>query len=267
MAVRPSLRSTARPEAATALFTERALAATPGWSATADEAAAVADVCERVGRLPLAAILFARLGAFAGPVPLDAVEAVGAADALVALEALVTSRCARVESAASAGGSRCRRRCATSAAPSWRLRPSTTSAALATSRLAVARLSRVWFAVNEAIIDGCRIDGDPPSAALGGRPRRGALSSAGRRARPGPRPPPPRRADEYGDRDGRRTRHDGDRDPAATPTRWSWRPMNRRRTVAPAILGPQAGVPRDRSRPARLAGLDADGQESCRDRA
>jgi predicted ATPase/class 3 adenylate cyclase len=144
-------------EAATALFTERARAAAPGWSATADEAAAIADVCERVGRLPLAVelaaarvavlapsellrrleassdvlrnvardaperhrslratfewshsllapehqILFAHLGAFAGPVPLDAVEAVGAADALAALEALVDfSLVRRVESPA-----------------------------------------------------------------------------------------------------------------------------------------------------------------------
>jgi predicted ATPase/class 3 adenylate cyclase len=197
------------PEAATALFTERAGAAAPGWSATADEAAAIADVCERVGGLPLAVelaaarvavlapsellrrleassdvlrnvardaperhqslratfewshgllapehqILFAQLSAFAGPVPLDAVEAVGAADALEALAALVDfSLVRRVESpaygwrftmpqalrdfgrdklAASAEHDAVRRRHAEHV-------------------LAVARESRVWYAVPEA---------------------------------------------------------------------------------------------------------------------
>jgi predicted ATPase/class 3 adenylate cyclase len=197
------------PEAATALFTERACAASPGWSATADETAAIAEVCERVGRLPLAVelaaarvavlapsellrrleasadvlrnvardaperhrslratfewshgllapehqILFARLGAFAGPVPLDAVEAVGAANALEALEALVDfSLVRRVESPAH--GRRFtmpqalrdfgREKLAASAEHEavWRRH--------AEHVLAVARESRVWFAVAEA---------------------------------------------------------------------------------------------------------------------
>jgi predicted ATPase/class 3 adenylate cyclase len=198
------------PEAATALFTERARAATPGWSATADEAAAVADVCERVGRLPLAVelaaarvavlapsellrrleassdvlrnvardaperhrslratfewshgllapehqILFARLGAFAGPVPLDAVEAVGAADALVALEALVDfSLVRRVESAAY--GWRFTMPQALRDFGRDKLAASAEHDAVrrrhAEHVLAVARESRVWFAVPEAI--------------------------------------------------------------------------------------------------------------------
>jgi predicted ATPase/class 3 adenylate cyclase len=198
------------PEAATALFTERARAATPGWSATADEAAAVADVCERVGRLPLAVelaaarvavlapsellrrleassdvlrnvardaperhrslratfawshgllapehqILFARLGAFAGPVPLDAVEAVGAADALAALEALVDfSLVRRVESAAY--GWRFTMPQALRDFGRDKLAASADHDAVrcrhAEHVLAVARESRVWFAVPEAI--------------------------------------------------------------------------------------------------------------------
>ena len=202
------------PEAATALFTERARAAAPGWSATADEAAAVADVCERVGRLPLAVelaaarvavlapsellrrleassdvlrnvardaperhrslratfewshgllapehqVLFARLGAFAGPVPLDAVEAVGAADALVALEALVDfSLVRRVESAAH--GWRFTMPQALRDFARDKLAASAEHDAVrrrhAEHVLAVARESRVWFAVPEAYSAGC----------------------------------------------------------------------------------------------------------------
>ena len=61
------------PEAATALFMERARPAAPGWSATGAEAAAIADVCERVGRLPLAVELAAaprrRARALGAPAP------------------------------------------------------------------------------------------------------------------------------------------------------------------------------------------------------
>ena len=145
------------PDAAAALFAERARAAAPGWTPGPDDAAAIAEVCDRVGRLPLAielaaaraAVLapadllarlqassdvlrnpardaperhrslratfewshgllepadqelFRRMGAFAGPVPLDAVEAVAGPAALDALEALLDfSLLRRVESPA-----------------------------------------------------------------------------------------------------------------------------------------------------------------------
>ena len=243
------------PEAATALFTERARAATPGWSATADEAAAVADVCERVGRLPLAVELAAARVAVLAPSELlrrleassDVLRNV-ARDAperhrnlratfewshgLLAPEHQVavrpprrvrgpgpagrgggrwgqrthsrrsrrwwTSRwCDASSRRPTAGGSRCRRRCATSAATSWRLRPSTTQCGAATpSTSSPSRASRGSGSRSPRprqrrllAIDG----GDPPGAAVGGRPRRGALSPAGRRARPWPRPPRPRR--------------------------------------------------------------------------
>jgi predicted ATPase/class 3 adenylate cyclase len=136
------------PDAAAQLFAERAAATAPGSSLTRQDAAAVAEICERVGRLPLAVelaaarapvlapsellsrlrksssvlrnpardapdrhrsllatfewthgllpsdqqVVFRRLGAFAGPVPLDAVEAVAedpdGADPVIALDAL-----------------------------------------------------------------------------------------------------------------------------------------------------------------------------------
>jgi predicted ATPase/class 3 adenylate cyclase len=197
------------PEAATALFTERACAAAPDWSATADEAAAIAEVCERVGRLPLAVelaaarvavlapsellrrleassdvlrnvardapdrhqslratfewshgllapehqILFARLGVFAGPVALDAVEAVAAADALEGLEALVDfSLVRRVESPAH--GRRFTMPQALRDFGREKLAASPEHDAVrrrhAEHVLAVARESRVWFAVPEA---------------------------------------------------------------------------------------------------------------------
>src|SRR6185312_7485167 len=175
--------------------------------ATADEAATIADVCERVGRLPLAVelaaarvavlapsellrrleassdvlrnvardaperhrslratfewshgllapehqILFARLGAFAGPVPLDAVEAVGAApDALAALEALVDfSLVRRVESPAH--GRRFTMPQALRDFARAKLAASAEHDAVqrrhAEHVLAVAHESRVWFAV------------------------------------------------------------------------------------------------------------------------
>jgi tetratricopeptide (TPR) repeat protein len=133
------------PAAAAALFSERARSAAPGWAPGPDDAAPIAAVCDRVGRLPLAVelaaarvavltpadllarleassdvlrnpardaperhrslratfewthgllepghrILFRRLGAFAGPAPLDAVEAVAGAAALDGLDALL----------------------------------------------------------------------------------------------------------------------------------------------------------------------------------
>ena len=143
------------PDAAAALFTERARAAAPGWSPGPDDTAAIAAVCERVGRLPLAVelaaaraavlapaellarleassdvlrnpardapdrhrslratfewshgllepaqqALFRGMGAFAGPVPLDAVEAAGGDAAVELLEELMDfSLVRRVES-------------------------------------------------------------------------------------------------------------------------------------------------------------------------
>src|SRR4051812_33916764 len=143
------------PDAAAALFDARARAAAPGWAPGPGDAAAIAEVCDLVGRLPLAVelaaaraavlapadllgrlkassdvlrnpardaperqrslratfewthgllepgqqALFRRMGAFAGPVPLDAVEAVAGADALDTLEALLDfSLVRRIES-------------------------------------------------------------------------------------------------------------------------------------------------------------------------
>jgi predicted ATPase/class 3 adenylate cyclase len=145
------------PDAAAALFDARARAAVPGWAPGPEDAAAIAEVCDLVGRLPLAVELaaaraavlapadllgrlrassdvlrnpardaperqrslratfewshgllepehqrvFRHMGAFAGPVPLAAVEAVAGAAALDAIEALLDfSLVRRVESQA-----------------------------------------------------------------------------------------------------------------------------------------------------------------------
>jgi hypothetical protein len=99
-------------------------------------------------------ILFARLGAFAGPVPLDAVEVVAAADdALEALEALVDfSLVRRVESPAH--GRRFTMPQALRDFARTKLAASAEHDAVrrrhAEHVLAVAHESRVWFAVREA---------------------------------------------------------------------------------------------------------------------
>jgi predicted ATPase/class 3 adenylate cyclase len=196
------------PDAAAMLFSERARAAVPGWSPRPGDERAIAGVCDRVGRLPLAIelaaarvavlapddllarleassdvlrnpardaperhrslratfewtyallepehqVLFARMGVFTGPVPLDAVEAVGGAAALDGLEALVDfSLVRRVESPAYGW-----RFTMPQALRDFARETLAASGEEAEARrrhaehvLEVARESRIWFAVSE----------------------------------------------------------------------------------------------------------------------